>query len=142
MSLCVSIPPNSTPSGWAVGISAVMLAMSAPFGENRYRVGSRLTKSDGQDRDGLVEQASLRSQPSGEDSASPNAPGQPTDRRKGHLRPVHVRVNKAWDVRQPSSLQPPIQDHQGGHHILSVYVGFARGLGARVSEHAGAMGSA
>jgi hypothetical protein len=55
MSLWVSIPPNSTPAGWAVAVEDVMLAMSALLNENGTRVGWRLTKSDGQDRDGLVE---------------------------------------------------------------------------------------
>src|SRR4030095_2035806 len=51
----------------------VMLAMSALLIRNGQRVGSRLTNTDGQDSDGLVEQASLKSQPSDKAPASPNA---------------------------------------------------------------------
>src|SRR5215213_11659075 len=64
MSLWVSIPPNTARTGWVRAISDVMLAMSALLEqETGQRVGSRLTESDGHDKDDLWKQASLKSQP-------------------------------------------------------------------------------
>src|SRR5918993_1665488 len=105
VSLWVSIPPNTQPS-CCVGIEDAMLAMSALLIRNGQRVGSRPTKSDGQDSDGLLEQASLKSQPSDQAPASPNAQANRQIPKKTATS-VDPIFRKAWAVRQPPSLQHP-----------------------------------